>query len=164
LGFRATITGDILFLGILVLGLGSIGFGSLSDVLGREKTIIIGVVGLLSLLVSLGLALGTKTSGPRFFEYLFILGPSALATSALVPSILAAVGDRVKEEYRGASMGLYSLMLSLGIAAGELIAGFAHSLGGLSAILEGGAVLFLVASISSFVLLRRFRKRLPMHS
>ena len=164
LGFNATVTGDILFLGILVLGVGSIGFGALSDVLGREKTIIIGVVGLFSLLVSLGLALGSGTTGPRFFEYLFILGPSALATSALVPSILAAVGDRVKEEFRGASMGLYSLMLSFGIALGELLAGFAHSIGGMPTILEGGAALLIVASVCSFVLLRRVRRRPPMHS
>lgn len=164
LGFKATSTGDILFLGIIVLGLGSVGFGALSDVIGREKTIIIGVVGLFSLLVSLGLALQSGTSGPRFFEYLFILGPSTLAASALVPSILAGVGDRVKEEFRGASMGLYSLMLSFGIALGELLAGYAHSIGGMPTILEGGAVLFLLASISSFVLLRRVRRRQPMHS
>ncbi|MBI3023808.1 MAG: hypothetical protein HYY68_08840, partial [Thaumarchaeota archaeon] len=100
----------------------------------------------------------------KFFEYFYILGPSALATSALVPSILAAVGDRVKEEFRGASMGLYSLMLSFGIALGEILAGYAHSIGGLPTILEGGAALFVVASVGSFVLLRRVKKRQPMHS
>ncbi len=125
---------------------------------------VIGIVGLFSLIASLGLALGSKATGPRFFEFLFILGPSALATSALVPSILAAVGDRVKEEFRGASMGLYSLMLSFGIALGELLAGYAHSIGGMPTILEGGALLFLVASVTSFVLLRRVRRRQPMHS
>jgi MFS family permease len=159
LGIGATLTGDLLFLGIVVLGLGSIGFGALSDRLGRERTMTIGIIGLLGLLISLGLSVGEGNTGPRFFENMHILAPFGLASSALVPSILAAVGDRVNERFRGAAMGLYSLMLSLGIATGELLAGAIHSVGGLSAILYGGAAIFLVASIGSFVLMWRVKKK-----
>jgi predicted MFS family arabinose efflux permease len=59
-------------------------------------------------------------------------------------------------------MALYSLMLSLGIAVGELVAGYASTLGGLSAILLAGGAIFLVASIASFAMLARLRvKRNP---
>ncbi|MDA4113805.1 MAG: MFS transporter [Thaumarchaeota archaeon] len=156
-GVTASATSNLLFVGILALGIGSIGFGALSDRLGREKTMIIGVVGLFGLLISLGLSLG-GTGGPNFLTYLPILGPSALATSALVPSILASVGDRADKERRGASMGLYSLMLSAGIAVGELVAGFASTLGGLAAILYAGGLIFLIASLISFFMLMRLRR------
>jgi predicted MFS family arabinose efflux permease len=55
-------------------------------------------------------------------------------------------------------MGLYSLMLSLGIALGELLAGFASLLGGLSTILYAGSVIFLAAALLTFFLLWRIRK------
>ncbi len=45
--------------------------------------------------------------------------------SALVPSILAFVGDKASRDFRGSAMGLYSLMLSAGIAIGNVLAGLA---------------------------------------
>ncbi len=97
----------------------------------------------------------------NIIRFLPILGPAGIATSALVPSVLAAVGDRAKEGKKGATMGLYSLMLSLGIALGELLAGFASALGGLPTVLYGGSVIFLVASGLTFFLLWRVRKNEP---
>ncbi len=158
LGMQATVTGEVLFIGIMVLGTGSVGFGALSDKFGRERIMAIGVVGLFGLLISLALSFAQRGGPPLFVYYLPILGPSALATSALVPSILAAVGDRVKEQSRGAAMGIYGLMLSAGIAVGELLAGSAHYFGGIRAILYAGAAVFAVASVMSFLLLRRVRK------
>jgi len=158
-GVQTTVTGELLFVGIVTIGIGSIGFGALSDRLGREKTMLIGVVGLFLLLVGLGLTFQDVGQPPRFLRFLPILAPAGIATSALVPSVLAAVGDRAKGTDRGASMGLYSLMLSLGIALGELFAGFASALGGLSTILYSGSVIFLVASLASFALLARVKKQ-----
>ena len=117
----------------------------------------IGVVGLFLLLVGLALTFENFTQ-PRFLRFLPILAPAGIATSALVPSVLAAVGDRAKGEDRGATMGLYSLMLSLGIALGELLAGFASALGGLPVILYAGSVFFLAASLVTFYLLSRVKE------
>jgi MFS family permease len=157
-GIHETVTGVLLFAGIMTIGLGSIGFGALSDRLGREKTMAIGAAGLFGLLVGLALLFQDIGSGLNVIRFLPILGPAGIATSALVPSVLAAVGDRAKEGKKGATMGLYSLMLSLGIAFGELLAGFASLLGGLSTILYAGSVIFLGASLLTFYQLRRVRR------
>jgi len=160
-GVQTTVTGNLLFVGIITIGVGSIGFGALSDRLGRERTMAIGVVGLFLLLVGLALVFQNFTQ-PRFLRFLPILGPAGIATSALVPSVLAAVGDRAKGEDRGATMGLYSLMLSLGIALGELLAGFASALGGLPVILYAGSIFFLAASLVTFYLLSRVKELPPV--
>jgi predicted MFS family arabinose efflux permease len=156
-GVHETLTGELLFAGIMVIGVGSIGFGALSDRLGREKTMAIGAAGLFGLLVGLALLFQDMGSGLNVLRFLPILGPAGIATSALVPSVLAAVGDRAKVGRKGTTMGLYSLMLSLGIAFGELLAGFASLLGGLSTILYAGSVIFLGASLLTFYRLRRVR-------
>src|SRR5437016_2676121 len=57
LGFELTTTSYVLFVGVAGLGVGSIGFGALSDRIGREKVLLIGVVGLLGLLRSLATTL-----------------------------------------------------------------------------------------------------------
>src|SRR5207247_3054896 len=56
--------------------------------------------------------------------FLFFLG------SALIPSILAYIGDKASREFRGSAMGLYSVMLSGGITTGTILAGIADDLGG----------------------------------
>jgi len=157
-GVHETLTGELLFAGIMIIGIGSIGFGALSDRLGREKTMAIGAAGLFGLLVGLALLFQNVGSGLDVVRFLPILGPAGIATSALVPSVLAAVGDRAKDGRKGATMGLYSLMLSLGIALGELLAGFASVLGGLSTVLYAGSVIFLGASLLTFYRLRRLRR------
>ncbi len=81
-----------------------------------------------------------------------MIGIFAIATSALVPTILATVGDRAKKESRGSAMGLYSVMLSAGTAIGTIVAGFAHQLGGLSGIFYAGGIIFTGACVVSLVL------------
>jgi MFS family permease len=80
---------------------------------------------------------------------LFFLG------SALVPSILAFIGDKAAKEFRGSAMGLYSLMLSGGIAAGLVLAGIADDLGGVQAVFYSAAIIFSGLSLTSGYLLYR---------
>jgi MFS family permease len=81
--------------------------------------------------------------------FLFFLG------SALVPSILAFIGDKAAKEFRGSAMGLYSLMLSAGIAAGLVLAGIADDLGGVQAVFYSAAIIFSGLSLTSGYLLYR---------
>jgi len=157
LGFEATTTSYVLFVGVAGLGVGSVGFGALSDKIGREKVLLVGVVGLLGLLLSLATTLSGGATIDTLVHNLYLIAPFAFATSALVPSILATVGDRARQEMRGSAMGIYSVMLSGGIAFGTLVAGFAHTMGGLPAILYAGAIIFLAACLVSLFLTRRLK-------
>ncbi len=149
-GITQTSTAEVLVAGILVLGMGAIGFGALSDVIGRGRVMLIGVVGLFGLLATLGLAF-TKGFG-GLLGNLPLVGVFAIATSALVPSILATAADGVSGEARGAVMGLYSVMLSGGTAAGTLLAGVVHRSSGLPGIFAAGAAVFAAAATASLVL------------
>jgi MFS family permease len=48
-------------------------------------------------------------------------------TSAIGPSILALIGDEANIMYRGTVMGIYSVVLGLGIGVGSLLGGFVAS-------------------------------------
>ena len=155
-GFTVGESGLLLFAGAAGLGVGATIFGRISDKIGREKTMWIGIVGMLILLPTLALSLSPETNPncPSFGVYLYVIAPSALMVSALVPSILALVGDTSRSTLRGSAMGLYSIMLSLGIALGNVVGGASGQIGGLPAILYVAEGLFLAAVILTLILSR----------
>ena len=144
-------TAWILTGGLLGLGLGAIGFGAISDRVGRGRVMVVGVVGLFGLLGWLLLFAGGRLEDVLRLTpfHLLTLTAFALMTSALVPTILATVGDRALLEGRGSAMGLYSVMLSGGTAIGTVVAGIAHRRSGLPGIYEAGIILFMVACLVS---------------
>src|SRR5579875_3067609 len=118
-------SGLLLFGVVAVIGIGSIGWGWVSDHIGREKTLWIGMVGLvLFLLVAMDVVKNPQNL--LSISRISILVPLILMLSAVVPSLLAAVGDRALIMRRGSVMGLYSLLLSIGLATGNLLAGVAY--------------------------------------
>jgi MFS family permease len=155
-GFTVGESGLLLFAGAAGLGVGATIFGRVSDKIGREKTMWIGIFGMLILLPTLALSLSPETNPdyPGFGAYLYVIAPSALMASALVPSILALVGDTARSTLRGSAMGLYSIMLSLGIAVGNVVGGASSHIGGLPAILYVAEGLFVAAVILTLLLSR----------
>lgn len=119
--------GDNLAVGLLfisalaLLGLGAIFFGRLADRWGRVKTFRLGLIGGLLALVTLNVALRLNLG---VVEAIAITTPLLFLTSAIGPSILAMIGDEADIRYRGTVMGIYSVMLGLGIGFGSLLAGF----------------------------------------
>ncbi|HMD78750.1 MAG TPA: hypothetical protein VKF39_02065, partial [Nitrososphaerales archaeon] len=114
----------------------------------------VGIVGLFGLLAWLLLFAGDRLGAIFSLSplHLTTLGIFAIMTSALVPTILASVGDRAILEGRGSAMGLYSVMLGGGTAVGTLVAGVAHRRSGLTGIYEAGIILFMTACLVSLAL------------
>jgi MFS family permease len=165
----------IVLLGLFALGAGSLFFGRLSDKIGRTRTILLGAIGELGFLILFPELFNRITLIPpgtpllstiRMLGYPGIIGGSLFFLgSALVPSILAYVGDKAGKEFRGSAMGVYSLMLSAGIASGNVLAGVADTLGGVQAVFYSAAIIFAGLGLVSGLLmnplfLRKFARRL----
>ena len=165
----------IITLGLIALGAGALFFGRLSDKIGRTRTILIGAVGELGFLVifpDLFQKLVLVREGTpllttiRMTGYAGIIGGALFFMgSALVPSILAYVGDKAGNEFRGSAMGLYSLMLSAGIASGNVLSGVADTLGGVQAVFYSAAIIFaglglVTGGLMNPLLVRRLVRRL----
>ncbi|ACB39140.1 MFS transporter [Pyrobaculum neutrophilum] len=111
----------LLFVGALaLLGAGALFFGRLVDRWGRLKTFRLGLAGGFAALLVLNIALHVGL-GP--LEAIAITAPLLFLTSAIGPSILALIGDEADVRYRGTTMGIYSVVLGLGIGIGSLIGG-----------------------------------------
>lgn len=124
-GVNQLSSGLLLFGVVAIIGIGSIIWGWVSDHIGREKTLWIGMIGLvLFLLVAMDVV--NNPQNLLSLSRISILIPLILMLSAVVPSLLAAVGDKALVIRRGSVMGLYSLLLSIGLATGNLLAGIAY--------------------------------------
>ena len=155
----------LLLLALLVVGSGALLFGRLSDKIGRTKVVMIGALGELGFLIVLPDLFNRLVLIPPktpLIEAYNMIGPILIPGavfffigSAIIPSILAYIGDKASHEFRGSAMGLYSLMLSGGIATGTVLAGIADDLGGVVAVFYSAAIVFSGLALTSGWLLYR---------
>ncbi len=147
-----TLTGQMLiFLGAIggLFALGAIVFGHISDKVGRTKIMVLGAVGEFGFLVLFG------WSFPNFLTYALILAPLFFLASAIAPAILSYVSDISGKARRGSANGLYSVVLSIGMAIGNILGGFVGSEFGVQGIFFAGAGILFPSIIVSSSLLRK---------
>jgi MFS family permease len=125
---------------LIVVGLGAVFFGRLSDRWGRERTLNLGIAGVMSALVVLAVLLWTDSS-PLYA--IALASPLVFLASAIAPSVLAIVGDRALVAMRGTAMGLYSVVLGVGMALGAMV-------GAVSAVALGGLIGIVLAALAIF--------------
>ncbi|MFB6470797.1 MAG: MFS transporter [Vulcanisaeta sp. AZ3] len=136
--------GFLLLGATIVIGLGSVVFGHLSDKIGRVRIMSIGIVG-----VSIGLAILTVLLilGINPLIAVAVASPFIFMASAVVPSILALTGDKSIISMRGSSMGLYSLVLGFGMGAGSILSSYAFSALGLGGIALAALLIYITALV-----------------
>lgn len=118
-----------------VWGLAQVATGGLSDRVGRKWMIVLGMW-----LQAAGIAVtaaGTHMAGFAFGAVLLGLG-----TAMVYPTLLAAIGDVARPDWRASAVGVYRLWRDLGYAIGALLAGLAADRFGLR------SAVYLVAAIT----------------
>ncbi|TMI14755.1 MFS transporter, partial [Candidatus Bathyarchaeota archaeon] len=108
----------LIFLGVLggLFAFGAILFGYISDKIGRTRIMVLGAFGELGFLV----LFGWSFPGNGFVKYELLLWPMFFLASAIAPAILAYVGDISGKAKRGSANALYSIVLSIGLAIGNI--------------------------------------------
>lgn len=118
-----------------VWGLGQIGTGALSDRVGRKWMIVWGMwIQALGIVVT-----AASTQMPGFVCGAVLLG---LGTAMVYPTLLAAIGDVARADWRASAVGVYRLWRDLGYAVGALLAGITADAFGLK------AAVYLVAALT----------------
>jgi MFS family permease len=147
-----TLTGQMLiFLGAIggLFALGAIVFGHISDKVGRTKIMVLGAIGEFGFLVLFG------WSFPYFLTYALILAPLFFLASAIAPAILSYVSDISGKARRGSANGLYSVVLSIGMAIGNILGGFVSEFGVQWIFFAGAGILFPSIILSSSLLRKK---------
>ena len=132
-----------------LFALGAVIFGHISDKVGRTKIMILGAFGELGFLALFG------WSFPNFTRYTIYLAPMFFLASATAPAILAYVSDISGRAKRGSANALYSMILSLGLALGNIFGGLVAEHGGIQGIFYAGAGLLFPSILATSTMLRK---------
>ena len=125
-----------------VWGLGQIGTGALSDRVGRKWMIVWGMwIQAVGIVVTAG-----SMQMPGFVCGAVLLG---LGTAMVYPTLLAAIGDVARADWRASAVGVYRLWRDLGYAVGALLAGITADAFGLKAAVYLVAALTFVSGLAA---------------
>jgi MFS family permease len=134
-----------------VWGLAQLATGALSDRIGRKGMIVGGMW-----LQALGILLVAVASG--FATCVLAMVLLGLGTALVYPTLLAAISDVARPNWRASAVGVYRLWRDGGYALGALLAGAAADLVGVPFAIVAVAVLTFV---SGTVVLARMYETLP---
>jgi MFS family permease len=134
---------------VLVLAFTQPFFGQLSDKYGRNRLMLLGMLSLLGLIV-------TAIAFVRQTYHLVVVAPLivvfGLGSFAFAPAALASLGDLAPSGGRGTTMGLYSVVINLGLILGPLLGGYLLDRYGLSSLFYAALIILMAALALAIVI------------
>jgi MFS family permease len=127
---------------VLVLALTQPFFGHLSDRYGRDRLMMLGMLSLVGLLATIITMLRGQLRLVLVAPFLVVFG---LGSFAFAPAALASLGDLAPERGRGTTMGVYSVVISLGTIIGPLLGGYLLDRYGMISLFYAGIVILIAA-------------------
>jgi len=127
---------------VLVLAVTQPFFGHLSDKYGRDKLMMLGLLSVMGLFFT---AINMLRGRLGFFfgaPFLIVFG---IGSFAFPPAALATLGDLAPERSRGTTMGVYSVVISLGTIIGPLLGGYLLDRYGMTSLFYSGLVILIGA-------------------
>jgi len=116
--------------GVIGFALGAPGplWGRVSDRIGRKKTMLIGMAGLLTTIVwgAILLGIGMSFTDPLF---LLLIIPPFVCIAAFIPAFLGRLGDTGESSGHGAVMSGYHFALAIGEMSGIFVGAIFYSFG-----------------------------------
>jgi DHA1 family multidrug resistance protein-like MFS transporter len=145
---------------VLILALSQPFFGYLSDRYGRDRLMMFGLVSLIGLFATIITMFRHSLEFAYVAPFLAIFG---IGSFAFAPAALASLGDLAPERGRGTTMGIYSVVISLGTIIGPLLGGYLLDRYGVSSLFYVGIVILIGAmSIAIMIVGPDFRYVKPL--
>jgi MFS family permease len=127
---------------VLVLAFSQPFFGQLSDRYGRNRMMMLGMLSLIGLIVT---AIAFVRQAYHFVLVAPLLVVFGLGSFAFAPAALASLGDLAPSGGRGTTMGLYSVVINLGLIIGPLLGGYLLDRYGLSSLFYAALIILMAA-------------------
>jgi MFS family permease len=135
---------------VLALGVTQPFFGHLSDRYGRDRLMMIGMLSLIGLFVT---AISVLRGSLQLMFAAPFLAAFGAGSFAFAPAALASLGDLAPEKGRGTTMGVYSVVISLGTIVGPLLGGYLLDHYGFSSLFYAGLVILIVALTLAIIIM-----------
>jgi MFS family permease len=142
LGPSPLMTSFLLAGAVLVLAVTQPFFGHLSDKYGRDKLMMLGLLSVIGLFVTAIYMVRGRLGFWFGVPFLVLFG---IGCFAFPPAALATLGDLAPERGRGTTMGVYSVMISLGTVIGPLLGGYLLDRYGMESLFYSGLVILIGA-------------------
>ena len=149
LGPSPMITSSVIAGVVMVLAFSQPFFGHLSDNYGRGRLMMLGMLSLIGFFATV-IAMFRWHIGTIFLLPFFAI--FGVGSFAFAPAALASLGDIAPKQARGTTMGVYSVVISLGTIIGPLLGGYLLDRYGLSSLFYAG-LLILISALGLAILI-----------
>jgi len=160
LGPSPLLTSFVIAGAVLILAFSQPFFGHLSDRYGWDRLMMLGMVSLVGLFATVITMFRHRLDLMYVAPFLVVFG---VGSFAFAPAALASLGDLAPERGRGTTMGIYSVVISLGTIIGPLLGGYLLDRYGISSLFYAGLVILIAAmSVATIIVGPDFRNLRPL--